>query len=167
MPTPTLTTIDLSDPSPPVPGDSERAAVRARAAHLGRRRRVVRGAGVLAAVVIVALGVVALTAGGSGTAQAAILQVKSSTLEPRSTVQVDLKNGDGTVSGEADASGTVHFGDDIAPGTYRVFVTVDSPPAGATNDGVDIGTARIAYRSITMTLEAGVNTLDLDTLTPL
>ncbi|MEX1009544.1 MAG: hypothetical protein WD271_17135 [Acidimicrobiia bacterium] len=167
MPTPTLTTIDLSDPSPPVPGDRERAAVRARATQLGRRRRVAQGASALAVVVIVALGAAALTAGGSGTAPVAILQVKSSTLEPRSTVQVDLKNGDSTVSGEADASGTVHFGHDIAPGTYSVFVTVDGPPAGPTERGVDIGTARIAYRSITMTLDAGVNTLDLGTLTPL
>jgi hypothetical protein len=126
----------------------------------------VQGAGAIAAVAIVVLGVVALTAGGSGTATTAILTIKSSTLEPRSTVRVELKNRDVTVSGEADASGTVHFGEDIAPGTFSVFVTVDSPPAAATNDGVDIGTARTTYRSITMTLDPGVNTLDLDTLTP-
>jgi hypothetical protein len=166
MPTPTLTPIDLSDPAPPVPGERERAAVRTRARQLSRRRRALQGGGVLAAVVVVALAGVALTGGGSGTTQVAILHVTSSTLEPQSTVQVDLKNDEVTVSGVADASGTVQFGTDIPPGTYRVFVTIDSPPAPPTEGGASIGSARFGYRSVSMTLGAGVNTLDLDTLTP-
>jgi hypothetical protein len=166
MPTPTLTTIDLADPAPPVPGDRERAAVRTRARQLVRRRRVLQGSGVLAAVVVVALAGVALTAGGSGTTQVAIVHVTSSTVEPLTTVQVDLKNGDVTVSGTADASGTVHFDGDVPPGTYHVFVTIDSPAAAPTESGVSISSARIGYRSISLTLEAGVNTLDLDTLIP-
>lgn len=167
MPIPTLTAVDLSDPSPPVPGDHEREAVRARATQLSRRRRAVQSAGVLVGVVAVALGVVALTAGGSATTQVAVLSVTTPTLEPQSTVQVTLTSADGTtVTGEADASGTVHFGQDLAPGTYKVIVNVDSPPAGPREGGADIGTARITYRSITMTLESGANTLDMGMLTP-
>jgi hypothetical protein len=166
MPTPTLTPIDLSDPAPPVPGEGERAAVRTRARQLSRRRRALQGGGVLAAVVVIALAGVAITGGGSGTPQMATVRVASSTPEPQSTVQVDLKNGEVTVSGVADASGTVRFDGDVPPGTYQVFVTVDSPPVPPTEGGVSIGSARTAYRSITMTLEAGVNTLDLDTLIP-
>jgi hypothetical protein len=166
MPTPTLTPIDLSDPTPPIPGEGERAAVRTRARQLSRRRRALQGGGVLAVVVVVALAGVAITGGGSGTTQVATVRVTTSTPEPQSTVQVDLKNGDVTVSGVADASGTVQFDGDVPPGTYQVFVTVDSPPAPPTEGGVSIGTARIVYRSVSMTLAAGVNTLDLDTLIP-
>jgi hypothetical protein len=166
MPTPTLTRIDLSDPAPPTPGDRERAAVRARATQIARRRRAGQGVALLSVVALVGVVAVVLTAGGSGTSEVAILKVRSTTLEPASTVTVELKNDDGTVSGEADASGTVHFDTDLAPGVNRVFVTVESPP-GAAEAGVDIGTAVTTYRSITMTLEAGVNTLDLDSLIPL
>jgi hypothetical protein len=167
MPIQTLTTVDLSDPTPPVPGAHEREAVRARATQLGRRRRVLQTAGVLAGVVAVAVGVLALSAGGSGTTQVAVLSVTAPTLEPGSTVQVTVTNTEGTsVTGEADASGTVHFGHDLAPGTYSVIVSVDSPPAGPTEGGLDIGSARSTYRSITMTLGPGVNTLDMGMLAP-
>jgi len=56
---------DLRDPSPPVPGERERAAVAVRAAQLGRRRRILQGAGALGMVAALAVGVAALTAGGS------------------------------------------------------------------------------------------------------
>jgi hypothetical protein len=56
---------DLRDPSPPVPGDKERAAVAARANQLGRKRRFMQGAGALGMVAAVAVGVAALTAGGA------------------------------------------------------------------------------------------------------
>jgi hypothetical protein len=56
---------DLRDPSPPVPGERERAAVAVRAAELGRRRRILQGAGALGMVAALAVGVAALTAGGS------------------------------------------------------------------------------------------------------
>jgi hypothetical protein len=56
---------DLRDPSPPVPGDKERAAVAARAHQLGRKRRMMQGAGALGMVAAVAVGVAALTAGGT------------------------------------------------------------------------------------------------------
>ncbi len=62
---PNLTDSDLRDPSPPVPGARERAAVAARAHQLGRRRRVMQGAGALGMVAAVAVGVAALTAGGT------------------------------------------------------------------------------------------------------
>ena len=62
---PNLIASDLRDPSPPVPGERERAAVAARAHQLGRRRRIMQGAGALGMVAAVAVGVAALTAGGS------------------------------------------------------------------------------------------------------
>jgi hypothetical protein len=60
-----FTDADLRDPSPPVPGSKERAAVAARAHQLGRRRRMMQGAGALGMVAVVAVGVAALTAGGT------------------------------------------------------------------------------------------------------
>ena len=62
---PNLTDSDLRDPSPPVPGDAQRAAVAARAHQLGRRRRMMQGVGALGMVAAVAVGVAALTAGGT------------------------------------------------------------------------------------------------------
>lgn len=62
---PNLTDADLRDPMPPVPGAKERAAVAARAHQLGRRRRMMQGAGALGMVAAVAVGVAALTAGGT------------------------------------------------------------------------------------------------------
>jgi hypothetical protein len=61
---PNLTSSDLSDPQPPLPGDRERALVAARAHELGRRRRLVQGGGALALVAAVAVSVAALTGGG-------------------------------------------------------------------------------------------------------
>ena len=86
-------------------------------------------------------------------------------MEAGSTVTVDLKNDEGSFSGQADVSGTVRFEENIAPGSYDVFITVDSAPAPPTGE-IDIGTARIIYRGFELTLEAGVNTIDLSTLTP-
>src|SRR4051794_2980990 len=62
---PNLTSSDLSDPQPPLPGEHERALVATRAHELGRRRRLVQGGGALALVAAVAVSVAALTAGGS------------------------------------------------------------------------------------------------------
>jgi hypothetical protein len=168
MPTPTLTDVDLTDPTPPVPGERERSAVRTRAAQITRRRRFAVGAGMLGVAVIAILGAVVFTGGssGTGTITASIVVVQSgSPVEASSTVTLDLKNADGSFSGQADASGTVQFGEDITPGRYDVFITVDSAPAQPT-DGIDIGSARTTYRPFSMTLDAGVNTIDLNTLTP-
>jgi len=62
---PNLTSSDLRDPQPPLPGERERALVATRAHELGRRRRVLQGGGALALVAAVAVSVAALTAGGS------------------------------------------------------------------------------------------------------
>src|SRR3954452_21759050 len=62
---PNLTSSDLSDPQPPLPGDRERALVATRAHELGRRFRLVQGGGALALVAAVAVSVAALTAGGA------------------------------------------------------------------------------------------------------
>ncbi|MFI5053594.1 MAG: carboxypeptidase-like regulatory domain-containing protein [Acidimicrobiia bacterium] len=61
----TLTSTDLRDPAPPVPGRAQRAAVAARADQLVRRRRYVQGASALGVVVTVAVAVAALSAGGT------------------------------------------------------------------------------------------------------
>jgi hypothetical protein len=63
-----LTGTDLRDPAPPLPGAAERAAVAARAGQLRRRRRSAQGAGALGVVAAVAVGVAALTAGGTTSA---------------------------------------------------------------------------------------------------
>lgn len=168
MATPTLTDVDLTDPTPPVPGERERSAVRARAGQITRRRRLAVGVGMLGVAVIATLGAVAFTGGssGTGTVTASVVVVQSgSPVEAGSTVTVDLKNADGSFSGQADASGTVRFGEAITPGRYDVFITVDSAPAQPTN-GIDIGSARTTYRSFAITLAAGVNIIDLSTLTP-
>ena len=60
-----LTSSDLSDPQPPVPGERERALVATRAHALGRRRRLAQGGGALAVVAAVAVSVAALTGGGT------------------------------------------------------------------------------------------------------
>src|SRR3954462_7115256 len=62
---PNLTSSDLSDPQPPLPGERERALVATRAHELGRRRRLLQGGGALALVAAVAVSVAALTAGGT------------------------------------------------------------------------------------------------------
>jgi hypothetical protein len=59
-------TSDLRDPSPPVPGERERAVVATRAHQLGRRRRLAQGAGALAVIAAVTVSVAALAGGGSG-----------------------------------------------------------------------------------------------------
>ena len=148
MPTPTLTDIDLTDPEPPVPGERERTAVRVRAVQITRRRRVAAGAGVLGVALVATLGAVASTGGSSGTgtvtASIVVVQSGSTPVEAGSVVTVNLKNNEGSFSGQADVSGTVRFEENIAPGSYDVFVTVDSAPAPPTGE-IDIGTARIVY----------------------
>jgi hypothetical protein len=160
-----LTGTDLADHDPPAPG--ERGAVRTRAGQITRHRRVAMGAGLLAAAAVgIGLGTATLV-GGSGQPESASLVVvagESLPVDPSAAVTVRLMNADGSFSGHADANGTVRFEDDIAPGIYTVFVTVDSAPAAPTGE-IDIGTALHAYSSPKVTLESGVNTLDLSTLT--
>ncbi|HEY7106893.1 MAG TPA: hypothetical protein VH986_10845 [Acidimicrobiia bacterium] len=165
---PTLTDIDLTDPAPPLPGERERAAVRARARQITRRRRTLQAGGAVAAGVIVAVGAIALVSSGSGdrAAPVALVRVQPAVVVRDATVTVRLQNDDGRFEGVADGNGTVHFDPPAAPGTYKVFVTVESAPATGGDPGVDIGTAVITYRSIVKTLDEGVNLIDLDQLTP-
>ena len=121
-----------------------------------------QGAGAVGLVALVALATVILAGNQSDTAYSTIRI--DLPVEPGSTIRVNLKNSEGSVSGVTDASGTVTFDDDIVAGTYDVFVTVESPPAAPT--AADIGTAITAYQALDVTLEAGVNTLDTNTLTP-
>ena len=88
------------------------------------------GVGVLG----IGLGTATLVGGSGGSPAAASLVVvagESLPVDPGATVTVRLMNADGSFSGQADAKGTVQFEDDIAPGSYTVFVTVDSAPVAA------------------------------------
>jgi len=165
MPIPLLNDVDLSDPSPPVPGNPEREAVHARARTLVRRRRAWIGVGAVAVVALVAGSVILLSNSG-GAPRVATIAVKSSTqAEPGSKITVVLQNDSGRFVGVADESGTVRFGDDIVPGTYNVLVTVESAPAES-QGGVDIGSAVVTYRTFPEELAPGVNTINLDDLVP-
>ena len=111
---PNLIDPDLRDPSPPVPGDAERAAVAARAHRLARKRRMLQGVGALGMVAAVAVGVAALTAGGtsgSGTSRIAPAGPEPATVETPAPV-------------------------DIMPGpavpTFSVSGTISDIPAGVT-----------------------------------
>ena len=173
MPARGLTNFDLTDPEPPpVPDEQRRAAVRARARQITRRRRSAFGAGLATIVVIAGLSAVVLSAGSTGTDKVAaatasihVVQSASTPVSNGSTVTVTVVNANGTFTGTTDESGTVQFAQAIPPGTYRVFVSVESAPVATTGD-IDIGTAVITYASSQMTLETGVNTLDLSALTP-
>jgi hypothetical protein len=169
MPTPTLTDVDLTDPSPPVPGDAQRAAVHARAGQIVRRRRLLQGAGALAVTLVLVVGVVAVAgggSGGSGDAPVALVRVQPVSLVQDATVTLKLQNDDATFEGAADEHGTVHFDQTVRPGTYRVFVTIESAEGDSGDPNVDIGSAIVTYEPFPLTLDAGRNTIDLDELTP-
>jgi hypothetical protein len=79
----------LRDPSPPVPGERERAAIAARAHQMGRRRRVMQGAGALGMIAALAVGVAALTAGGSSSGSGTNrIETASSSAGPATTTAV-------------------------------------------------------------------------------
>lgn len=66
MPTDTDTLFDqLTDPTPPVPGDEARAAVHARATTLVRRRRFAQGGTAIACAAVIAIGAVAIASSGT------------------------------------------------------------------------------------------------------
>jgi hypothetical protein len=154
---PKLTDSDLRDPSPPVPGDKERTAVAARAHQLGRRRRMMQGAGALGMVAALAVGVAALTAGGTSSgpgghhiesASAAGATDTTSAGVPATTTApatVPAPAPDTTPAPDASASGTDNGAVDVpapapdttpaapaAPSTYTVSGTVSNIPEGVT-----------------------------------
>jgi hypothetical protein len=163
-----LTDTDLSDHDPTAPGKRERADAQARTGPIGRHRRLAIAAGVLGVAALgIGLGTATLVGGSAANTEAASVVVvagESVPVDPGATVTVRLMNADGSFSGQADANGTVRFEDDIPPGSYTVFVTVDSAPVAPTG-GIDIGTALHAFSSPKITLKSGVNTLDLSSLT--
>jgi hypothetical protein len=117
---------------------------------------------------VLVAGVVAVAGGGSGGSDApvALVRVQPVALVQDATVTLQLRNDDGTFEGTADAKGTVDFGRELPPGTYRVFVTIESAEGDSGNPAVDIGTAVQSYEPFPETLEAGTNTINLDELTP-
>ncbi len=139
---------DLRDPSPPVPGARERAAVAARARQLGRRRRIVQGTGALGMVAAVAVGVAALTAGGtsSGPGGGRIEAATSPTASPSvftvsGTVSnvpagvvltLTLTGNEGTFSTVAEATGHYSIGN-VAPGEYQASYSWEATDNTAAN----------------------------------
>ena len=139
---PNLTDTDLRDPSPPVPGARERAAVATRAHQLGRHRRMMQGAGALGMVAVVAVGVAALTAGGTspGPGGQRIEAASSATDAPNATPATTAVPAPAPVSEEQVApSGPVlstvnpePVVPTAAPTSFSVSGTVSNVPAGVT-----------------------------------
>ncbi len=143
-----LDDFDLRDPAPPVPGDQERAAVATRAHQLGRRRRILQGAGALGMVAAVAVGVAALTAGGtsSGTRRIEAASsagaddtpatttpaVATTTVPAPTPVPAPTADTGASTSAPAPAPVVVPEAPPVAPSTFTVSGTVGNIPAGAT-----------------------------------
>ena len=153
-----LTSSDLSDPQPPVPGERERARVAERAHELGRRRRLVQGGGALALVAAVAVSVAALTAGGSSgpggtnrveaasasadTTDAPTTQATTPTTVVATTVPAPAPAPapapDTAPAADAQTTPAVEQPDNVAPvaaaapSTFSVSGTITGNPAGTT-----------------------------------
>jgi hypothetical protein len=125
---PILTDADLRDPSPPVPGDQERAAVAARARQLGNRRRMMQGAGALGMVAAVVVGVAALTAGGTAGPGRHIQAANSAgTHDAANAPTVTAVTAPSLPTENNTATGAVE-----PPSTFTVSGTVANVPAGVT-----------------------------------
>lgn len=146
---PNLTESDLRDPSPPLPGSKERAAVATRAHQLGRRRRMMQGAGALGMVAVVAVGVAALTAGGTSSGQGGQrIEAASSATDDATdnAVATTMVPDPATTTVPAPASDTTNPASDTtnpatdapaavesaAPTAFSVSGTVSNVPAGVT-----------------------------------
>ena len=70
-----FTDTELRDPTPPVPGAGERAAVATRAKQIKRNRRLTAAGGALGVVAVLSFGVVALAGGGSSNPSTTQVQV--------------------------------------------------------------------------------------------
>ncbi len=139
---PNLTESDLRDPSPPLPGSKQRAAVATRAHQLGRRRRMMQGAGALGMVAVVAVGVAALTAGGTSSGQGGQrIEAASSATDDATdnAVATTMVPDPATTTVPAPASDTTNPATDApaavesaAPTAFSVSGTVSNVPAGVT-----------------------------------
>lgn len=139
---PNLTESDLRDPSPPLPGSKERAAVATRAHQLGRRRRMMQGAGALGMVAVVAVGVAALTAGATSSGQGGQrIEAASSATDDATdnAVATTMVPDPATTTVPAPASDTTNAATDApaavesaAPTAFSVSGTVSNVPAGVT-----------------------------------
>lgn len=134
----------LSDPTPPVPGPAQRAAVAGRARQLGRRRRLVQGASVLGVVALLGVATAAvLDANGSDpsisvapadsapVADVASVLGRATNLPQGTTLTVTLRDDEEhayTVHGApATAGGVSTFSfDAIPPGSYDAVYSIES-----------------------------------------
>ena len=134
----------LADPNPPAPGAPTRAAVNARASTLARRRRLAQGGGVLACVVVLSAGVVALaTSGSEGPARTANVGLAD---RPETGTRSTSTPSLATTTPAAVATS----GPDAAPDTAAAAATPDTssaPPA----------TAATAPAALTVTVDASAS----------
>ena len=163
---------DLSDPTPPIPGAAQRAAVSARAGQLARRHRMMQGAGAFAAValLVVGLSVVTLGGGSSGTGSQrvevantppgdAVTSPTTATVSGTAavpagaTLTLRFTGPGGTYTATADAGGAYSL-DGLTPGDYEVVATLDTP-----GTDTSLGSALQVARA-TVTLVSGANSYD-------
>jgi hypothetical protein len=130
-----FTPSDLRDPQPPLPGESERAKVAARAHELGRRRRLVQGGGALALVAAVAVSVAALT-GGGGTGPGGTNRVEAASADTDTTVSTPVSHVTTVPTTVAPAPTTVAPAPAPAPSqdTTPAATSEVAPPPAAVND---------------------------------
>src|SRR5262245_14077078 len=143
---PNLNESELRDPTPPVPGERERALVATRAHQLGRHRRIMQGVGALAVVAVVSVSVAALTAGGSGPGASSKVETASSpetsdapvTTAAPSTVATTLTPAPApAATADTSAPATTAPAPAVqetppAPSTFTISGTVSNIPDGVT-----------------------------------
>jgi hypothetical protein len=128
-----FTPSDLRDPQPPLPGESERAKVAARAHELGRRRRLVQGGGALALVAAVAVSVAALT-GGGGTGPGGSNRVEAASADTDTTVSTPVSHVTTVPTTVAPAPTTVAPAPAPSQDTTPAATSEVAPPPAAVND---------------------------------
>jgi hypothetical protein len=153
-----FTDTELRDPTPPVPGAGERAAVANRAKQIKRNRRLTAAGGALGVVAVLSLGVVALAGGGSSNPSTTQVQVAgtsvtrdaapSTTLAPAPEVAT-------TVPAPAPAVEAPSVPDTpapaVVPATFTVSGVVPGVPAGVS------ATVRLAGDGGTFTTTASAD----------
>jgi len=155
--TPTVEVTEASSRSARMSG-----APSAAARHVRARRPALVIVGALVAFVVVATATFVLSAHDSGAGRGHL--TVSIPTAANSDIRVDLQNAHESLSGRADATGTVTFGTTVEPGRYDVVVTVDRAATPPIAGSVDIGTARVVYRAEDLRIEEGRNMLGSDRL---
>jgi hypothetical protein len=153
---------DLSDPQPPVPGERERSLVAARAHQLGRRRRMLQGAGALGVVAAVTVSVAALTAGGSSGPGASRVEAANATVETTdvapTTVPATTVPPTADTTAPAPAPDTAPPAAEQAPPATADTTPVVTPAAPSTFTLSGTVTGNPAGTTVTVTLQSAAGT---------